>query len=136
MQGDFPKLHEQDGLVNAGQKLNHAGLGAIGLHVFGQKEDFAAGAVRVEHGDANDLSGKRPETELPAYFLAPGQPRGGIGQILRLAKEVFLLDSIKLLQGQSGGFYVEDKLGHATRRIIGPDGNGQPNRGVYASKGV
>jgi hypothetical protein len=74
----------------------------------GQEQDLAAASFRIDHRDADDLTGQRPEAKLAVDFLAPGRARGGVRQILRLAEEIFLLHRVKTFQRLRCGFNVED----------------------------
>ena len=76
------------------------------------EQHLAALRLGVEHGDADDLGGERPEIELPEDFLALGGADGFVGDLFRFAQEILLLHFVEAVQRERGGFDVENKFGH------------------------
>ena len=82
------------------------------LEILGDEQRLAALRLGVEHGDADDLRGERPQAHEPRDFLALGVLGDGVVNLLGLAEEVFLLRLVELFERQRGGFDVENECGH------------------------
>ena len=91
-----PKRREQFKFIRAGHELDRPGLVAGLLKILGEKQHLPALRVGIEHGDADDLGGERPEIELLPDFGALGFARRFIGDFFGLAEQVFLLRLVKL----------------------------------------
>jgi hypothetical protein len=81
--------------------------------IVGHKQDFASATFRVEHRNAHDMACQRPKAELALNFQAADRSGGGIGDVLGLAKEIFLLHRVEMLQRLRCGFNIEDELGQS-----------------------
>lgn len=112
MLGDIPEGGEQFGFIRAGHELDRAALGGVLLEILGGEQHLAALGIGVEHGDADDLRGERPEVELAENLLAPEVARRLVLDFLEFAQEIFLLRLVEVFQRERGGFDVENKFGH------------------------
>ena len=112
MLGHVPECGEQFNFIRAGHELDRPGLGAGLLKILGEKQHLAALRVGVEHGDADDLGGERPEIELLPDFGALGFAGGFVGDLFGLAEQVFLLRLVKMFERQRGSLDVKNNGGH------------------------
>src|ERR1017187_7434695 len=108
----IPKRRQQLDLIHARHELHWAGVVRCLFVVRRREEHLTARGVRIEHGNAHDLGGEGPEIELPLDFGMANVARRRIGYLFALAKQVFLLRLVELLQRQRRGLDVEYQLGH------------------------
>jgi hypothetical protein len=114
--GDVPEGSEQFGFIDARNKFDGAGFAGVLFKVGRSEKDLAAGGFGVEHGDADDLGGERPEAALLGNLGAASGASGFVGDAFAFAEEVFLLGFVEAVEWESGGFDVENKFGHCDER--------------------
>ena len=112
MLGHIPERGEQFQFIRARHELHRAAFHSIFLKIFCDVEHLAALRFGVQHRDAHDVSGQRPETEHADDLFALGGTRGFVGDFFRLAQQIFLLNFVKVLQWLRGSFDVEYESGH------------------------
>ena len=124
MLGHVPERGEQFKFIRAGHEFNPASSRFYGIRrgklvrvnaifkIVGQKLHLAALRVGIEHGDADDLGGERPEIELLPDFGAFGFAGRLVGDLFGLAEQVFLLRLVKIFRRQRGSLDVENDGGH------------------------
>jgi hypothetical protein len=120
--GDVPKVGEEFGFVHAWNKLDRTGFTGAFVEIGRSEEDLATRRLGVEHCDADNLRGERPQAALLADFSAASGASGFVGDAFAFAEEVFLLDFVELLEWESGGFDVENEFSHCAGRFVAEDG--------------
>ena len=55
--------------VHARNEFNRSRFFGVGFEIIGNKQHLASGGVRIEHGNANDLSGEGVKIELPPNLI-------------------------------------------------------------------
>ena len=113
--GDFPELREEFGLVGAGNEFHGRIVVVHFLKIVGDEQGLAALRFGVEHGDADDLRGERPERHEARDLLALGFLGDGVANLLGLAEKIFLLRLVEVFEWLRGGFDVENESCHAGR---------------------
>src|ERR1035437_1824024 len=108
----IPKRRQQLALIHARHELYRASLVRSLLVVRRREKHLAARGVRIEHGNANHLRRQGPQIELPLDFGMADVARPRICHLFALAKQVFLLRFVELLERQRRGLDVEYQLGH------------------------
>lgn len=116
--GDVPEVGEKVGFVDAGNEFDGRGFSGVFFEVGRGEEDLAAGSFGIQHGDADDLGGERPEAALLADFSAARVAGDFVGDAFAFTEEVFLLDFVEVLEWESGGFDVENEFGHCAGSFV------------------
>ncbi len=83
------------------------------MPILRDEDGLAASGLGIEHGDADDLRGERPEAHEPGDLLALGLLGDGVVELFRLAEKIFLLRLVEVVERLRGSFDVEDKGRHA-----------------------
>jgi hypothetical protein len=109
-----PECREQFDFIGAWDKLDGARFAGILLVILRSEEDLPSATLRIEHRDANNMRGERPQTELA---LQLGAARGSFrfGKSFRIAKKIFLLNLVKIFHRLRSGFDVENEFGHGAK---------------------
>ena len=97
MSGHIPESREQFRLIRAGHELDRAAFLAF-LKILSREQHLPALSVGIQHRDADDLRGERPQAHEFGDFLAPGSPGGFVGELIGFAEKIFLLRFVQILE--------------------------------------
>jgi hypothetical protein len=118
MFGHIPECGQQFDLVHAGHKFDRTRFTWIILVIFRREEDLATGGFRIEHRDADHLSGEGPQVELLLDLAPPGVPGCALGELFQFTEKILLLGVIETVQRKGRSLDVKHESGHNEENLI------------------
>ena len=109
---DLPKSCKQFTFLHTWDKLDWRGFVFFFRVIVRDEQHLPALGISVEHRDADHARGERIQIHLHFQFRFASVTRDGIRNLVRVAKKIFLLDLIEVLDRQRGSFDIEDECGH------------------------